>query len=233
MERALIPVPDQEVRIRVPGLGRPRAVHCPHALFAAVALCAVATPLLNARTPESAAGGRDRPSTAYDSRTLARPISYSGSIAAKAAPPERAALVTYAKRFLGTPYRWGGASPAGFDCSGLTSFVYGKFGVRMAHYTRAQYAAYRKIGRHQLRPGDLVFFDGLGHTGIYVGRGRFIHATHTGDHVRISRLSERWYSQRYAGAVRPPFRLSAFSTRGPSMRSPGGMRSASSSASSA
>ena len=201
--------PIRRVCIRFPRLGRARAVKYPHALFAAAALCVVATPTLSAGIVEP------------------------GSIAAKAAPPERAALVAYAKRFLGTPYRYGGASPDGFDCSGLTSFVYGKFGVRMAHYTRAQYAAYRKIGRHQLKPGDLVFFDGLGHTGIYVGKGRFIHATHTGDHVRISRLSERWYSQRYAGAVRPPFRLSGFNTRGPSMRSPGGMRSASSSASSA
>lgn len=209
MERAPIPVPDQEVCIRVPGLGRTPAAKYPHALFAAAALCAVATPTLNARVVES------------------------GPIAAKAAPSERAALVTYAKRFIGTPYHWGGASPGGFDCSGLTSFVYGKFGVRMAHYTRAQYAAYRKVGRHDLKPGDLVFFDGLGHMGIYVGKGRFIHATHTGDHVRISKLSERWYSQRYAGAVRPPFPLSASSTNGPSMRSPIGMRSASSSASSA
>ena len=146
MERALIPVPDQEVCIRVPGLGRPRAVHSRHALFAAVAVCAVVTPTLSAWTRESAAGGRDRTRTTYENRALASPISFSGSIAAKTAPPERAALVTYAKRFLGTPYRWGGAGPGGFDCSGLTSFVYGKFGVRMAHYTRAQYAAYRKIG---------------------------------------------------------------------------------------
>ncbi len=209
MERAPIPVPDQEVCIRVPGLGRTPAAKYPHALFAAAALCAVATPTLNARVVES------------------------GPIAAKAAPSERAALVTYAKRFIGTPYHWGGASPGGFDCSGLTRFVYGKFGVRMAHYTRAQYAAYRKVGRRHLKPGDLVFFDALGHMGIYVGKGRFIHATHTGDHVRISKLSERWYSQRYAGAVRPPFPLSASSTNGPSMRSPVGMRSASSSASSA
>ena len=209
MECAPIPVPDQEVCIRVPSLGRTRAVKYPHALFAAAALCAVATPTLNARIVEP------------------------GSTATKAAPPERASLVMYARRFVGTPYRWGGASPRGFDCSGLTSFVYGRFGVRMAHYTRAQYAAYRKVGRHDLKPGDLVFFDGLGHTGIYVGKGRFIHATHSGDHVRISRLSERWYSQRYSGAVRPPFRLSAFSTNGPSMRSPAGIRSANSSASSA
>ncbi len=161
-------------------------------------------------------------------------IVQSGPVTATTAPPpERGALVTYATRFVGTPYRWGGSRPGGFDCSGLTSFVYGKFGVRMAHYTRAQYAAYRKVPRNRLRPGDLVFFDGLGHTGIYVGRGRFIHATHSGDYVRISKLSERWYNQRYAGAVRPPFPLSAASTSGPSTRSPDGIRSASSSASSA
>lgn len=153
--------------------------------------------------------------------------------AAHAVPSDRDALVTYARRFVGTPYRWGGAGPGGFDCSGLTSYVYAKFGVRMAHYTGAQFGAYRKVARGRLRPGDLVFFDGVGHTGIYVGKGRFIHATHSGDHVRVSRLSEGWYARRYSGAVRPPFPSSASSSSGPSMRKSPGMRSASSSASSA
>ena len=125
------------------------------------------------------------------------------SVAPAAAP--RAELVEYAKRFLGTPYRWSGSSPGGFDCSGFTRYVYGHFGVSMAHYSGAQFAAYRKVGRGDLQPGDLVFFDGVGHTGIYVGAGRFIHATHSGDVVRVSRLNEDWYGARYSGAVRPPF----------------------------
>ena len=145
----------------------------------------------------------------------------------------RAKLVAYAKTFVGTPYRWGGAGPGGFDCSGLTSYVYAKFGIRMAHYTGAQYAAYRKVPRNRLRAGDLVFFAGLGHMGIYVGKGRFIHATHTGDFVRISKLSESWYAKGYVGAVRPPSPRSAASTMGPSMRKSGGMRRPNSSASSA
>lgn len=152
--------------------------------------------------------------------------------AAPAAAP-RATLIRYARRFLGTPYRWGGASPGGFDCSGFTSYVYRHFGVTMAHYTGAQFTAFRRVGRRGLRPGDLVFFDGVGHTGIYVGAGRFIHATHSGDVVRISKLSDGWYRARYSGAVRPPFPISASSTRSPRMMRPEGILPASSSASSA
>ncbi len=158
---------------------------------------------------------------------------YPAPVAAAGVPAGRAALVAYAKTLVGTPYRWGGARPGGFDCSGLTSYVYGKFGVRMAHHTGAQYAAYRKVPLGHLRPGDLVFFAGLGHTGIYVGKGRFIHATHSGDYVRISKLSEGWYARGYVGAVRPPFPRSASSRTGPSTRSPVGMRRPNSSASSA
>lgn len=147
------------------------------------------------------------------------------------APVGRAELVQYAKRFIGTPYRWGGASPNGFDCSGLTSYVYAKFGVRMAHYTNAQYAAYPKVQRNRLKAGDLVFFNGLGHMGIYVGKGRFIHAPRSGDHVKISKLSDNWYAQTYVGAVRPPFPKSAAKRTGPSTRNPGGSRSIRSAAS--
>ena len=152
----------------------------------------------------------------------------SGVGAVTHAPAERAALVRYAARFTGTPYRWGGASPGGFDCSGLVRYVYGRFGVRMAHYTGAQYAAFPKVARNGLRPGDLVFFGGLGHVGIYIGRGRFIHATHSGDHVRMSKLTERWYRDGYAGAVRPPYPAGGSRTVGPLTRKPGGIRPVSS-----
>ena len=148
-------------------------------------------------------------------------------------PSPRTAVVTYAKRFIGTPYHWGGASPAGFDCSGFTSYVYARFGVSMAHYTRAQYAAFPKVARNRLRAGDLVFFNGLGHMGIYIGKGRFIHAPSSGKRVQISKMNESWYAGRYDGAVRPPLPRATSKSTGPSTVKFPGRRSASVSSSSA
>ena len=98
-------------------------------------------------------------------------------------------VALYARKFVGVPYSYGGMSPrSGFDCSGLVAFVYRHFGIALPHYTVAQFAEGRHIRRPRLRPGDLVFF-GLGHVGLYVGQGRFIHAPHTGARVRIDSLS--------------------------------------------
>ena len=109
-------------------------------------------------------------------------------------------VVTYARHFLGVRYSWGGTSPGmGFDCSGLVRFVYGHFGVALPHSSWGDFARGRRVGRRVLRPGDLVFFYGAGHVGIYVGRGRFIDAPHTGARVRISTMHE--YSA-YDGARR-------------------------------
>jgi peptidoglycan DL-endopeptidase CwlO len=118
----------------------------------------------------------------------------------------RAKVVRYAKRFLGVRYRWGGSSPrTGFDCSGFVAYVYRHFGVPLPHYTVGQFSHGRRVPRNRLRPGDVLFFDGLGHVGIYVGRGRFIHAPHSGTRVSVAPLAG-WYSARYSGARR--FRLS-------------------------
>ena len=128
------------------------------------------------------------------------PSPVSGSI-----PGNRySSVVGIAMRYLGVPYVWGGASPSGFDCSGLVMYVYAQVGVSLAHYTGAQwsYPDSVSVPRSQLEPGDLVFFAGLGHVGIYVGGGKFIHAPHTGDVVRIDSLSEGWYSSEYDGAKR-------------------------------
>ena len=113
--------------------------------------------------------------------------------------PEAAAI---AARYLGIPYRWGGASPSGFDCLGLVMYVYAQLGISLPHYTVGQYAAGAAVSRDELQPGDLVFFDGLGHVGIYIGGDQFIHAPHTGDVVRVSSLSESWYAATYVGARR-------------------------------
>jgi peptidoglycan DL-endopeptidase CwlO len=134
--------------------------------------------------------------------TVAPVASSSGSgSTGPAPPPTHSSVVSIAMRYLGTPYVWGGASPAGFDCSGLVMYVFAQVGVSLPHSSYAQYGMGSPVSRDQLQPGDLVFFDGLGHVGIYVGGGSFIHAPHTGDVVRISSLSG-WYASSYVGARR-------------------------------
>jgi cell wall-associated NlpC family hydrolase len=116
---------------------------------------------------------------------------------------ERARIVRFARGYLGVRYSYGGTSPrGGFDCSGFTRFVYAHFGISLPHYSVAQFSTGRRVSRGHLRPGDLVFFDGLGHVGLYIGGGEFIHAPHTGDVVRIDSLSEGWYAATYDGARR-------------------------------
>jgi cell wall-associated NlpC family hydrolase len=103
---------------------------------------------------------------------------------------------------LGTPYVWGGSQPGGFDCSGLVAWAYAQVGVALPHSSYALYGYGVPVSRDQLQPGDLVFFDGLGHVGIYIGGDQFVHAPHTGDVVKISGLSEGWYTASYVGARR-------------------------------
>jgi len=112
-----------------------------------------------------------------------------------------ARAVALAKRELGVRYVYGGESPSGFDCSGLMQYVYARLGVQIPRVAADQYRAGPHVSRADLRPGDLVFFDHLGHVGMYVGGGRFIHAPHTGTVVEISSLSG-WYSETYVGATR-------------------------------
>jgi peptidoglycan DL-endopeptidase CwlO len=134
-------------------------------------------------------------------------VSDSGESAASAAsalpaPPARyGGAVGIAMQYLGTPYVYGGASPSGFDCSGFVMYVYAQIGVSLPHNAAAQYGYGTPVDRSQLQPGDLVFFNGLGHMGIYVGGGSFIHAPHTGDVVKISSMSG-WYASSYVGARR-------------------------------
>ena len=95
-------------------------------------------------------------------------------------------------RYLGVPYKWGGASPStGFDCSGLTMYVYAQIGISLPHYAAAQYQMGAPVSRDQLQLGDLVFYRGLGHMGMYVGGGNYIHAPQTGDVVKLSSVYGR------------------------------------------
>ena len=116
--------------------------------------------------------------------------------------------VRIALQYLGVPYLWGGADPlTGFDCSGLTMYVYAQLGVQLTHYTGSQFNEGARVPRWDLQPGDLVFFEpsarGPQHEGMYIGDGQFIQAPHTGDVVKVSSLSEPGYAFGFVGAVRP------------------------------
>ena len=109
-------------------------------------------------------------------------------------PPEPTVAeraVRLARTQLGVPYVYGGASPGGFDCSGLVMWVYGRLGIALPHNAAALYSVGTRVSLAHLKPGDLVFFHGLGHVGIYIGHGLMIHAPQTGERVEIEALGAR------------------------------------------
>jgi cell wall-associated NlpC family hydrolase len=110
---------------------------------------------------------------------------------------------TIALKAVGVPYRWGGASPAsGFDCSGLIYWAYGRLGVEVPHSSYALYDLGRRVKRSRIRPGDVLFFSGLGHVGLYVGRGRMVHAPQSGRNVEVVTLRNSHYGSRLVAARR-------------------------------
>jgi peptidoglycan DL-endopeptidase CwlO len=114
---------------------------------------------------------------------------------------ERAAAL--AVKEVGVPYRWGGASPGiGFDCSGLVYWAYGELGIAVPHSSYALYDVGRRVARAQMKPGDVLFFSGLGHVGLYLGKDRMVHAPETGRNVEIVRLARSHYGERLIGARR-------------------------------
>lgn len=111
--------------------------------------------------------------------------------------------VKIALKAVGVPYRWGGASPAsGFDCSGLVRWAYGRLGVNLPHSSYALYGRGRYVRGSRMKPGDLVFFSGLGHVGLYVGHGRMVHAPHSGSRVQVVALGGPYYGGSLVGARR-------------------------------
>lgn len=121
------------------------------------------------------------------------------------APAPALKAVDFATGLIGTPYRWGGATPAGFDCSGLVYYTFGKAGVRVPRTSQQQFDAAQPVALHEAVPGDLVFFAERGrifHVGIYLGDDRFIHAPDRGRAVSVASLTEGFYQARFAGARR-------------------------------
>ena len=114
-------------------------------------------------------------------------------------PSSHEGVVGVALSYVGVPYVWGGSTPSGFDCSGLVMYAYAQLGVSLPHSSYAMWNMGVPVPEDQLQPGDLVFFNGLGHVGLYVGGGYFVHAPHTGTVVQVSPLSS---DSTYVGARR-------------------------------
>ena len=125
---------------------------------------------------------------------------------AGAAPDPGRALLEAAETRIGAPYRYGGAGPDAFDCSGLVAYAHQHVGISVPRTAAQQFAVATPVTRRDLRPGDLVFFRlsgrEVGHVGIYAGNDRFVHAPQSGGTVRIASLEDEWYRQRFVGAGR-------------------------------
>ena len=134
------------------------------------------------------ARARARAAAAAPPPVVSSPVPSSSSGGGAVNPPPSAvggSVVSIAERYLGVPYVWGGASPSGFDCSGFTMYVYAQVGVSLPHNAAAQYGVGSPVSMGSLEPGDLVFFYGLGHVGIYIGGGQMIDAPYSGASVRV------------------------------------------------
>lgn len=120
-------------------------------------------------------------------------------------------LVETAKNYLGIRYRYGGSSPSrGFDCSGFVYYLLSRHGIRAPHSAAELFRMGKPVSRSEMRPGDLVFFKntarrrGITHVGIYIGNGKFIHASSGRGRVTITSLSDPYYAARFVGARRLP-----------------------------
>jgi hypothetical protein len=147
------------------------------------------------------------------SRGIPRPFPVPGGQAERLpsgnrTPVDQNALVDLALRFRGTPYRNGGADPAGFDCSGFTQYVFARQGVSLPRDVHDQFEIGRAVKRTDIAPADLIFFTttdpGASHVGIAVNADEFVHAPSSNGIVRVERLSASYWSSRFVGARRLP-----------------------------
>jgi cell wall-associated NlpC family hydrolase len=152
-------------------------------------------------------GANAGPDAAQESKADKADKAGKAGSAAPAGSSKGEQMVAEAKKYLGTKYVYGGASPSGFDCSGLLLYVAKKFGIDLPHKASIQATMGTAVDKANLQPGDMVFFKtdgsgGVSHAGMYVGNGQFIHAPKTGDVVKISNLNDSYYTKAWAGARR-------------------------------
>lgn len=169
----------------------------PHPRLAAIAILCIATAACAWQDEVPVAAGDPPAATAGAGRAPTGP-DVAGVRAQRA--------VAAALDQLGTPYRYGGATPRGFDCSGLVNFAYARVGLALPRTTEALWRELRRVDPGSLRVGDLLFYriDGkLAHVALYAGDGRFVHAPRTGARVRVERLDAPYYAARLAGIARP------------------------------
>jgi murein DD-endopeptidase len=118
----------------------------------------------------------------------------------------RRAIVLEALGQIGRPYRYGGTTPAGFDCSGLVRYVYAQAGLSLPRSSREQHAAGEVIELDDAEPGDLLFYSfaggGIDHVAVYLGDGQAVHAPSSGKQVIVAPIANRWWAQRFVDAVR-------------------------------
>lgn len=145
----------------------------------------------------------DKKAVTVAAKDKTKPSAKNRETAASGTSSARATLLNHGKKFIGTPYVWGGASPKGFDCSGLVHYLYQKQGVSIPRNSREQFSRLPVASNPQ--PGDLVFFRRNGtinHVGLYLGGGKMLHAPQTGSKVRIEDMGRPNWKRRYAGARR-------------------------------
>ena len=178
--------------LRVRGSSALLLVHSPprtSLLVVALALLLGVTGLVWPSTPKASAAGEPKPPDELMGR---QPLPDIGVRASR-----------IALGVVGVPYRYGGESPeSGFDCSGLVRWAYGRLGVDLPHSSYALASEGRRVEEANMRAGDVLLFDGLGHVGLYLGRGRMVHAPQSGRTVEVVMLRGSNYGPRLVGARR-------------------------------
>jgi len=187
----------------------------PNAFRSATAAALLATAVLSSACASSGAvprpfpvpGGADRPPAVPDPSVPSGAAPPEAGVRAVVGDAEAVAIASTALSLRGAPYRNGGTTPEGFDCSGFVQYVFRQHGVSVPRETREQFRLGRSLRRDDLAPGDLVFFTtvapGASHVGIVIGQDQFVHAPSERGVVRIERLSTEYWNRRYVGARRP------------------------------